>query len=1270
MAFLKLILSFFKIKGLEKSGKIFILSVFFFFTASAYLQAQTVDVSSYTGLVWAMNNADINNIVITEGFIFPGSVELSRDVNFYNSKNYGLSGTDAQMFIGCDANITFFDSLYFANSQASSGAVFMGSSLNIDFKSGVHFLYNTADDGGALYLSFSTATFSGQTLFSSNTAGQRGGAIYMSSSVLNLDSSAGNILFTGNFALQGNDIYMSGASTININGSYGDVTVNGGISGSGTINKSNNGRFLIEGDGSGFNGIFNQTGGTTVLSTGSFSSRHNISGGIFEITDGAYITSGSNYSITGDGKMNITASNAVTFNGIIIGSDASAQINKYGNGELILAIKNEEYFFSGFKGNFNQYAGKTTLTGYSFRGSHYITDGIFVISNGAFLDYGIPLPIYSDGNYTGNGSKFIISSGAKLKITSDANYEFRGGKVTGSGEIDKAGDGTLTLMGDNRNFNGVFRQTSGITSLVSSGRPNLIGGKNDFYKAYSFNGKHYIDSGIYMAKNGAVLGESSSFIIGENGIFEIANEETDFIINGHVSGIGTVKKSGSGELVLSGNNSVFRGTFTQTSGNVILKSPSFGGRHNISGGVFIFAAGAQITPGAEFNVTGSHASLDIINESVLKFSGQITGDAMINKSGSGAAIFAAGSLGFNGILNINDGGLYIYGSESVVLKGINIMQAGYYSAADERSYGVLKTGSGRIEGKIELEADLNAAIADEITAQTIYGGDGKITIGQDARLDLKLFGTVKSTGTRITLLRAENGITGMFLNSPALGASERTLGGYNYVLQISTNPAGSALDLLWLSGSSFQSSLYGLTHNQNEIAAALDRISAGFAAGVLLSPEMQDLIFTRIAGLQSENAQKEALYELSGSVIANALTLGTMDYAGGEIFEKIREDDKEKSLWIQSGSYGKNYKENENAKKANASGFGLQAGGNITSGDDWLAGAYAGYNALNLKQGYDNADMSETGAGVYAGLFKGAAAYKARIFFGKLSYAIDRDLRKVNLKTGSELDGFNVKIDLQGERRMELDEYDLTLFAAIKSGYASISPASEDGGTPADINISGNGYFRSEISGGLGIGSVKEKFGWQAKVFTEYLAAGEKPVYEGELKDSKEKIEIWGTKESRISLGASLGAQYKIKERITAYANLAGSYGETASGYCFNLGAAYQFGEAGETPKANPAQAKKSYGKKDALAEILLESRADEEWYMTAEDGKVKITREMMPGKLKINKDSKIYLVSYKDRIYAYRLRVPAQNFYDRLIEAGAVLKDVVIKEVAGVEII
>lgn len=292
------------------------------------------------------------------------------------------------------------------NHAVGEGGGVANSSRGIVNINGAIFESNSSDiDGGALW-NLGTAEISGANSFIGNSSFANGGAIANSGRLDLTSNESGNIIFQNNTSSLGaNDIHTM--NELNINGNAGSVVINGGISGSGVVNKSNNGNLILHGDNSNYTGTFNQNKGTTAISNGKWlAGTSNILGGALDWGTGAQkdagiinMTDGSLYVHT-NATLDLNNSADLISPEAVVYIDKNAVINNAGT-----ITFNKDDVWHGKINNTNN----VTLDNAT------VYDGTISHTNGEFY-------MYNNSNFTVNpdstirGGNMTINSGSVLNI--------------------------------------------------------------------------------------------------------------------------------------------------------------------------------------------------------------------------------------------------------------------------------------------------------------------------------------------------------------------------------------------------------------------------------------------------------------------------------------------------------------------------------------------------------------------------------------------------------------------------------------------------------------------------------------------------------------------------------------------------------------------------------------------------------------------------------------------------------------------------------------
>ncbi|WP_199794733.1 fibronectin-binding autotransporter adhesin ShdA [Salmonella enterica] len=258
-----------------------------------------------------------------------------------------------------------------------------------------------------------------------------------------------------------------------------------------------------------------------------------------------------------------------------------------------------------------------------------------------------------DNNVTGEGQ--IVKSGSdELIVTGDNNYSggttISGGTLTadhadslGSGDIDNSG---VLKVGEGELENTL----SGSGSLVKTGTGELTlsGGNN-------YSGGTTIIGGTLTADHADSLGTGA---VANSGVLQVGEGE----LENTLSGSGSLVKTGTGELTLSGDNS-YSGATTITDGTLIAANVNALGSGNIdnsgtlildangafelanvtthSGATTALAAGSTLDAGQFTQEDGSTLSIDL---------GAATDDAVITAD----SVALGGTLNVTGIGSVTD----------------------------------------------------------------------------------------------------------------------------------------------------------------------------------------------------------------------------------------------------------------------------------------------------------------------------------------------------------------------------------------------------------------------------------------------------------------------------------------------------------------------------------------------------------------------------------------------------------------------------------------
>ena len=537
-------------------------------------------------------------------------------------------------------------------------------------------------------------------------------AAFAPGSVLGIDTSSGNFSYAGNVVLSGTGLKKLGPGTLVLSGSNtygGGTTISAGVV-----------QFAADSAvPSGTGNIVVQSGAAlTLAASGTYSTAAGwlASGKIAPGSTGALALIGDSseaIDLSAYGSLGLGCLGNVTYSGTI--TPAGSTWNLGGGGGTLTVSS----FLGGARGvaingpgtvvlanAANTYGGGTILNGgaLSFSSLGALGTGPIMLGGGTLH--------YADGNTADISTRSVtvglpggtIDTGNNSSIVL-ANAIGNGG----TGALTKTGTGMLVLaMGE-----------------TSSGPVNVMAGT----LAIGNGGLGATVAGASIRNEGAL----------------VFNHAGTLSYSGAISGAGTLTKSGDGLLVLSGNNT-YSGTTTINSGSLQIG--------NGGAGEGLASAGIVNYGWLVFN----HAE-------ALTYSGAISGDGLLMKSGSGLLVLSQGTA-CTGQVKIDDGTLQIgNGGPGAVLASSSIADNGslVFDHANALSYvgavsgtgSLVKAGSGALalsgansfSGGTQINAGTLQATAP--TALPGYSSAGRLFVAAGATLAVNAGGAGEWTAANI-----------------------------------------------------------------------------------------------------------------------------------------------------------------------------------------------------------------------------------------------------------------------------------------------------------------------------------------------------------------------------------------------------------------------------------------------------------------------------------------------------------------------------------------
>ena len=432
-------------------------------------------------------------------------------------------------------------------------------------------------------------------------------------STVNLENASVTISNNGVESVTG-----SGSSTV-VETNENITTIAGQIIGdtNSSISVSGNKTYLqINGDQSGYKGVFNQIdGATTEVTSGStfFGGTSTISDGNFIFRDDAHL--GQNVTIDGE-NVNLVI----------------------GNGGEQYQIEDGNMYYTGDKADDGTELGfqlsKVTIeqTLFTTEGEEQkdLTATIKFSTNGGFdkdanyqigSDDGKPgTVIFQNGAVAQDGSKIEVNEGSKIQINADTMREDAvntvdtgkfGSDISGKGIVeisnDNDSDSALVFTSDNTAHEGEMKFSNGaikFEGVKADNAAKFFNGTNVIGDGNSDNGT----SSVIFAANSVVQGqntinEDGSFVLTDGssidttaginlttgGKLYIENttaSDLELTVDVNGSGNATINKTGNGEVLVSVNQNGYTGIYNHSAGKTVLGAGInfFGGTNKITGG--------------------------------------------------------------------------------------------------------------------------------------------------------------------------------------------------------------------------------------------------------------------------------------------------------------------------------------------------------------------------------------------------------------------------------------------------------------------------------------------------------------------------------------------------------------------------------------------------------------------------------------------------------------------------------------------------------------
>jgi fibronectin-binding autotransporter adhesin len=750
-------------------------------TYSPTTSGATTSVLNAGDLGTQLNTANITILTTNAAGTGNGDITLN---DFSNQLQANWGNTATTLTLLADNNITLNSNLALAGTGKtvilSAGQTNTAGNIAINGTlDGSFALTATSGSAGGITLAgaigsttaLQNLTLTGPTTISTTTINTTGAQIYNNPVTLAASTTlVGGALTLGDIDLANNALTISTSAITS--------SVTGTISGTGSINLSGTGTISFLGA--------NSYSGTTTINSGilKISADSGLGTAPGSVTPGQLILSGGTLETTtsfnldpnrgillgsGGGTLSVDPSTALTYNGII---DGSNKLTKAGGGTLTLG------------GGANTYSGGTTITG-----------GTLSIDSDAELGpipgSATPANINFNGGTLNTTTSFTLDSNRGIALSSNATLSVTpsttliyNGIITGSQTFTKDGGGTLILGGINTYtgatiINDGILQASIINAIAQTSSLAITNTANAIFDLNNF------DQQIGSLSGGGTTGGNITLGTGNLTISQTAAGTFAGIISG--SGGITLASASTNTLTLSGVNT-YSGPTTINGGTLSISADANLGTApgTVTLGQIVLAGGtlnssASFTldsnRGISLNAGGGIFSID--PSTILTYNGIIDGPNTLTKTGSGTLVLG-GANTYAGITNINAGTLSINADQAL---GI---------APAIATPGYLTLNSGALKTTTDFTLNSNRGIS---------LGTGGGTILTDPSTTLTYNGIINGANT---FTKAGNGVLILGGTNTYTGATTISSGilraAINDIIALSSsvslaNTLGAALDL-------------------------------------------------------------------------------------------------------------------------------------------------------------------------------------------------------------------------------------------------------------------------------------------------------------------------------------------------------------------------------------------------------------------------------------------------------------------------------------------
>lgn len=1133
--------------------------------------------------------ADIGNVTATSGISNRGIIELQSGTNTNNisgntgvlkvtgnvTNNSGVSIAQDTVNITSSGILTVDAADLVATQEvANNGSLVLGDGSNA----------NVINGTGSLTVNgtvTNTAAISQQAIANNGTFTTDATLLTSVDGITN-----SNIL---NFTQGTNNNTINGTGTTNFSGTSNNnaIITQGTVTNDGYF--TNNYGIIADFVNSGItNTTAAITGDITNTSTGRIdTSAGNLNGDV--LNDGLLLLWGGTtlYDISGSGNINITQD--LTNNVNISQNTIYNSAVMTNNGAVTADVNN-----SGVINNNALITGTLTNGGTLNSSADYLAGSI--VNNATFNVAGGTLAAAVSGSGTMNIIADMVNNVtvAQNTVTNSGNLTnnaaITADTISNSGVITgAAGNLVATTVIDNSGILVFDAASSGASNISGTGSvqvkaDTVLSGTNSYTggtlldgAALTVAGQNNIGTGTVTFANNGLLdvtaaGSLSNALSGKTAADDVLIQNGAALsLTGDISGAADFHKSGAGDMTFAMLANSYTGDTYVDGGKLI-------GDTNLIKNAVIGAAGTTV----EFTDTA---------------------DAELNEINTSGTFLKSGS----GLLNVKNNA---FSAAQVELNdGIFAANRNLTATVLNVNSGATLRGNGNITGTVNLNSGATLAPGNSIDTLTVTGdinfasgstsafeinetpASDKLIITGNANIASGANLTVSNENGRyfewksFDIIEAAN-VTGTF-------TYDGTVANYDASrIEVSLDYGDPSKVVLTAKrkATDYSTAASGLSHNQREVAKAVDAVSTGFGGDITNSLlQLEKLGGLNPAGvtlINPDSTLTSALDDTHGVLYANGALFTLFNAKTAHVYDRIKkheasvidcptcgkyDTDLRRRLASSSkgcptckdnfwGEYYSQYDKvyaDKNSPSFTNNMTGVLAGYDRSSGSA-LLGIYGGYGKSDLRQHRSKMDMEDTSLGIYGGYVSDTWVLKGTLLGGYQYYEGSRDIAYMARKADSSYHGWNTALDLETSYNIPLDTWvNFKPFIGVLGSYSHQQAFNETGADALNLRVKSNSQFNAQARLGAELdGKIQNRLSWYGSAAVKQFLGDDYAKVKMSLGLPNTDMEIISAELGRTYFSGQFGLTFAVTDKLSIYGNIDAGVNNKSANCYGNLGLA------------------------------------------------------------------------------------------------------------------